>query len=175
MRRFDIIEHLQARLNRSDDMPRYARLAQAVVQAIDEGVLAHGRALPSERVFAEQLKISRVTVRKALASLTSAGVVVRKPVAHELSTVPTSVLADPMSVGESLYATLASLGAGPVRGVQRMRAVAATPSEADALGCKVGAPLFATERRCFSKDGRCVEFTQTRYLGSAYDFVADLQ
>jgi GntR family transcriptional regulator len=97
-----------------------------------------------------------------------------EPVAVERATLPRSVLPYPDQVGDSLYAALDALGVRPVRGVQRMRAVAARPAEAQLLGCAVGTPLLSVERRCFEAKGSCVEFTETRYLGSAYDFVTDL-
>lgn len=97
-----------------------------------------------------------------------------EPVAIERATLPEAVLPDPGMVGDSLYATLDRLGARPVRGTQRMRALAASAADARILRCEPGTPLFCVERRCFGPDGTCVEFTETRYLGSAYDFVTDL-
>jgi GntR family transcriptional regulator len=97
-----------------------------------------------------------------------------EPVAIERATLPQSVLSDPAMVGDSLYSTLDRLGARPVRGTQRMRAVAAPVADAKILRCEPGTPLFCVERRCFGPDGTCIEFTETRYLGTAYDFVTDL-
>ena len=95
-------------------------------------------------------------------------------VAIERATIPSSLLPDPKMVDDSLYRTLESLGARPVRGMQRMRAIAANLRDAHILGCSNGAPLFCVERRCFAHSGKCVEFTETRYLGTAYDFITDL-
>jgi len=39
------------------------------LQAINTGILIEGDLLPSEQQFTEELKISRITVRKALAKL----------------------------------------------------------------------------------------------------------
>jgi len=96
------------------------------------------------------------------------------PVAIERATIPQAVLPDPGMVGDSLYAALDRVGARPVRGSQRMRAVAAPATDAKVLLCEPGTPLFCVERRCFDRHGTCVEFTETRYLGTAYDFVTDL-
>jgi GntR family transcriptional regulator len=98
----------------------------------------------------------------------------REPVAIERATLPQAILPDPELVGDSLYAALDRLGTRPVRGSQRIRAVAAHPAEARVLDCDTGTPLLFVERRCFAADGTCVEFTETRYLGTAYDFVTDL-
>ncbi|WP_421724684.1 GntR family transcriptional regulator [Bauldia sp.] len=97
-----------------------------------------------------------------------------EPVAIERATIPSVVLPDPYLVDTSLYAALEVLGARPMRGMQRMRAVAANNRDAQILKCEPGAPIFCVERRCFAADDRCVEFTETRYLGTAYDFVTDL-
>lgn len=96
-------------------------------------------------------------------------------VAYEKACVPLSVLPSLDLVQSSLYAALEAVGHRPVRGTQRMRAVAATTKDASILHCAVGAPLLCVERTCFSHDNTCIEFTETRYLGSAYDFVTDLR
>ena len=46
-----------------------------VVEAIEGGALSHGSPLPAERTLAEQLMVSRVTVKAAIADLIRAGVV----------------------------------------------------------------------------------------------------
>jgi GntR family transcriptional regulator len=97
-----------------------------------------------------------------------------EPVAVERATLPQTILKDPDLVGSSLYAALDLLGVRPVRGVQRMRAVAARTVEARLLSCEPGTPLLCVERRCFEAAGVCIEFTETHYVGTAYDFVADL-
>lgn len=97
-----------------------------------------------------------------------------EPVAIERATLPQAILPDPELVEDSLYLALDRLGSRPVRGTQRMRAVGARAAEGRILGCEPGTPLFCVERRCFGADGTCVEFTETRYLGAAYDFVTDL-
>ena len=96
-----------------------------------------------------------------------------EPVAIERAAIPLSVLPDPSLVGDSLYAALDARGARPLRGTQRMRAEPARAAEARILGVPPGTPLFCVERRCFDAGGTCVEFTETRYLGTAYDFVTD--
>lgn len=58
--------------------PLYMQLAQALAQAIREGVYSAEEALPSERVLAETLELSRVTARKAIDRLVEQGLIVRK-------------------------------------------------------------------------------------------------
>jgi GntR family transcriptional regulator len=97
-----------------------------------------------------------------------------EPVAVERAAIPLEALPDPDLVVDSLYQALEARGLRPVRGTQRMRAEPAREAEARVLGVPVGTPLFCVERRCFAASGLCVEFTETRYLGTAYDFVTDL-
>lgn len=97
-----------------------------------------------------------------------------EPVAVERAVLPRAVLPDPALIGDSLYAALDLLGARPVRGTQRLRAVAARPADAQHLRCAPGAPLLCIERRCVDGAGRPVELTETRYLGQTYDFLTDL-
>ncbi|WP_136660050.1 GntR family transcriptional regulator [Nitratireductor sp. XY-223] len=97
------------------------------------------------------------------------------PIAVERAAVPSSFLPDSDLVTHSLYAALTSAGAGPARGVQRIRAGIMTKADAELLEAEPGSPLLIVERRCFLEDGRPVEFTETRYNGDRYDFSAELQ
>jgi GntR family transcriptional regulator len=216
-------------------------------QRVENGALGPGQALPSERELAEQLAVSRVTVRKALAGLVQDGVLVPRrgagtfvaerivkplskitsftedlrarglkprsvflersvgevtpeeamalnlspgsrvvrlyrlryagdePLAVEHSAIPQAILADPARVVDSLYATLETLGARPVRALQRLRAVNLSAEQARLLQLPTGSAALALERRSFLADGRLVEFTRSWYRGDAYDFVAELQ
>lgn len=58
--------------------PLYLQLAQALSKAIAEGRYQADEALPSERVLAESLQLSRVTARKAIERLVEQGLIVRK-------------------------------------------------------------------------------------------------
>lgn len=58
--------------------PLYLQLAQALSKAIAEGLYKADEALPSERVLAEALNVSRVTARNAIERLVEQGLIVRK-------------------------------------------------------------------------------------------------
>jgi len=96
------------------------------------------------------------------------------PMALEFATVPAYCLPSIEAVDASLYEALEAAGHLPVRALQRLRAIACSPSQAEALGIEPGAPGLAIERRGFLADGRAAEFTQTYYRGDAYDVVAEL-
>jgi GntR family transcriptional regulator len=58
--------------------PLYLQLALALAKAIQDGRFQANEALPSERVLAEELNISRVTARKAIERLVDQGLIVSK-------------------------------------------------------------------------------------------------
>lgn len=64
---------------RNEGAPLCRRLEDALRLAIDEGRLAPGAPLPSERAMAAGLVVSRITVRQALAPLIAAGLVATRP------------------------------------------------------------------------------------------------
>ncbi len=68
-----LLELLKQSLAAAGTQPLYLCFSDVVAQAIKEGILAEGDFLPSERQFTEELGISRITVRKALARLEEAG------------------------------------------------------------------------------------------------------
>lgn len=69
-----------ARISLDHDIavPLYQQLEQAFRQQIFAGLWNTGDVLPSERVLAEELNVSRVTVRKALDSLHTQGMIERR-------------------------------------------------------------------------------------------------
>ena len=67
------------RLDGRGDAPAYRRICDALREAIVSGRLAPGAHLPSTRLFAEELGVSRNTVNGALAHLRSEGYVVARP------------------------------------------------------------------------------------------------
>jgi GntR family transcriptional regulator len=58
--------------------PLYLQLALTLSKAIHDGSYQAQEALPSERLLAEELSISRVTARKAIERLVDQGLIVRK-------------------------------------------------------------------------------------------------
>ncbi|MED5499357.1 MAG: GntR family transcriptional regulator, partial [Pseudomonadota bacterium] len=65
------------KLDAAQSTPLYRQLAQQLVEAIEAGDWETGEALPSERVLAESLNISRITARKALDRLVALGLIQR--------------------------------------------------------------------------------------------------
>ena len=65
-------------LNNSDVTPLYRQMEAILEEKIARGEYVPGQRLPSEKELAQQFGVSVITVKKALASLTERGLVVRK-------------------------------------------------------------------------------------------------
>ena len=119
--------------------PLYQRLQDALRTAIQTRALRPNEALPAERDLAEDLSISRITVRKALDGLVEEGLLTRKQGAGTFvaSRVEknfaklTSFSEDMMARGMTVSSTW----------VSRTRA-AVTPEEAMALGLSPGSAVY---------------------------------
>jgi GntR family transcriptional regulator len=64
-----------ASIRESGAGPLYVQLEQTIRAAIETGILKPGDTIPPERDLAKMLAISRVTVRRALRALATAGIV----------------------------------------------------------------------------------------------------
>lgn len=65
-------------LDSNDNSPLYLQVARQLIKEVRAGRYRVDQALPSERLLAEQLDISRVTARKAIDQLVDQGLVVRR-------------------------------------------------------------------------------------------------
>ncbi|HEX4721797.1 MAG TPA: GntR family transcriptional regulator [Pseudonocardiaceae bacterium] len=120
--------------------------AVALVRAeIEKGILQPGMRLAPERELCQQLGISRVTLRKALARLVDEGVL---SASHGRGWYVSDVTPRkewPNSL-ESFSETAARMGLRPHSTVLRAEASAASIDEAERLGIAPGTPLFCLER-----------------------------
>ncbi|GAB3277188.1 GntR family transcriptional regulator [Kineosporia babensis] len=131
------------RIDRSSPVPRYFQLALLLEKAIVEGVLAPGDRLDTEVSIAQEVGLSRPTVRQAIQLLVDQGLLVRK------RGVGTQVVHG--QVRRSLE--LSSLHDDLVRGGQkpRTRVLSLTLAEADPetageLSLEPGTKVWALER-----------------------------
>ncbi len=65
-------------LDPEDSLPLYQQLQRGIREAIEKRILGPDDALPSERQLAEDLGISRITVRKAIDGLAAEGLLVSR-------------------------------------------------------------------------------------------------
>jgi GntR family transcriptional regulator len=97
------------------------------------------------------------------------------PMAYETSALPTTIVADPEAVKDSLYVYLAGRDSAPVRALQHIRAANANARHAELLGIPLGQALLFITRVGYRDDGRAVEITHTWCRSDYYDFVAELR
>lgn len=66
------------RLDPDSTQPLYQQLQRALREAIEKRLISVDEALPAERQLAEELQVSRITVRKAIEGLVEEGLLVRR-------------------------------------------------------------------------------------------------
>ena len=91
-----------------------------------------------------------------------------KPLALERSSLPAHLYPgiEDADLGGSLYDLMHDVyGRRPARVVERLETVPARPSDARALGVRVGAPLLLVERVGYGDDGTPLEFARDRFRG----------
>ena len=59
-------------------MEKYTIIENDIIECINSGKLKNGEKIPSESELCEKYKVSRTTVRKALANLSTSGKIIRK-------------------------------------------------------------------------------------------------
>ncbi|WP_341676671.1 GntR family transcriptional regulator [Niveibacterium sp. SC-1] len=97
------------------------------------------------------------------------------PMAYEVSALPAEVLARPQDVEDSLYRHLEGLGCAPVRALQHIRAINASPRHAELLDIPNGQALLYITRVAYGADERAIEYTQTFCRSDYYDLIAELR
>lgn len=230
-----------------DSSPIYQQVARLLAQTIREGGYKPDEALPSERLLAETLNVSRVTARSAIDQLVEQGLIIRKRgsgnyiaplleqplsrltsfseelkrrgytpssrwlnrtvsvamtdeqltlglspgarvarlerlrladdvvMAYEVSILPQSVIADPMTVEGSLYEHLTHIRQAPVRALQHIRALNAQPRLAEQLGIPDRQAVLFITRIGYLESGQAVELTHSYCRSDYYDFVAEMR
>ena len=130
-------------VDRTSPVPLYYQVAQRLEHAIESGELPAGTRLDTELVLADQLGVSRPTLRRAIEYLVDRGYVVRR------RAVGTQVLHPkvrrPVQLS-SLYDDLATEGKNPGTTVLSLKTVPAADSVAHALGLQEDSPVVALER-----------------------------
>ncbi len=75
-------------LNKQSPIPLYYQLAEHIKEQIHGGALGAGARIPAERDLAEQMGVSRMTARQAVAYLVSSGLIEVKPGVGTFVTAP---------------------------------------------------------------------------------------
>jgi GntR family transcriptional regulator len=99
-----------------------------------------------------------------------------KPLALERAVFPADRAADVLDADlerASLFQTLVTAGLVPTSGSAALGAEAATAEDARLLRVRKGAPLLVERRLIHDQDGRPLEWTESRYVGSRYAIDVD--
>src|SRR3954470_19765601 len=93
--------------------------------------------------------------------------------AIETTTIPAVHMPDPHGVTDSLYGYLEARGAIPMRALQHIRAVNASPEQARLAGLVTGAAMLHITRVSYLESGAAVELTHSFCRSDFYEFVAE--
>ena len=130
-------------VDRYSPVPMYYQVAQQLEHAIETGELPPGTRLDGELALADQLGVSRPTLRRAIEYLVDRGYLVRRravgtQVVHPKVRRPVEL--------SSLYDDLTASRKNPRTKVLSLEAVPASDRVAHALGLEDGADVLALER-----------------------------
>ncbi len=132
-----------------DNSPIYLQLARLLAQTIREGGYKPDEALPSERLLAETLNVSRVTARSAIDQLVEQGLIIRK---RGSGNYIAPLLEQPLSRLTSFSEELERRGYTPSsRWLNRTVSVAMTDEQLT-LGLSPGAQVARLERLRLADD-----------------------
>jgi GntR family transcriptional regulator len=131
------------RLDHSSPVPLYYQAAQALEQAIEDGRLPRGSKLDGELDLAEQLGISRATMRAALKQLVDKGLVIRR---RGIGTVVATQPVRRAVALTSLYDDLKESGREPSTRVLNFEETPCPPEISEHLGLGATAPVLRFDR-----------------------------
>lgn len=129
--------------DQTDRKPLYLQLAERLRELINSGTLRGGDTIPPERELAELTGVSRVTVRKSLEQLVTAGLLTQRPGA---GTFVSRRIQQPLSVLMGFSDDMRARGYEPASIWLDKRAAGASPDEAMALGIAPAAPVLRLKR-----------------------------
>jgi len=130
-------------IDRVQPIPLYFQVSQHLERAIESGSFAQGSLLPNEIELAEQLQVSRPTMRKAMEILVGKGLIVRR---RGIGTrVVQPKVRRPLEL-TSLYDDLRGAGQEPRTEVLSFDTVEADDHVAGKLGIAVADPVVHVER-----------------------------
>lgn len=147
---------IMAELAGHSSLPLYQLLEKALRSAIDQRVYGPDEALPAERVLAEELGVSRITVRKAIDGLVEDGLLVRRPGSGNfINTKVEKNFAKLTSFSEDMRAR----GRVPRSEWLKRSAGSVTPEEALRLRLSPGAAVYRFHRIRYADElPMCVEY-----------------
>ncbi|AIJ06531.1 MULTISPECIES: GntR family transcriptional regulator [Edwardsiella] len=164
-----LLHKLRDDLAQSGSMPIYLRFNESIRQAIAQGMLQPGDFLPSERAFTDALKISRITVRKALACLEQDDIIGRgRGFGTQIKQVPMSSLAYSLANIKGFSGEVAMQGRQPGTRWLSRELVPASATIADKLDIAIDTPVYRLER-IRTVDGQALSVAISYVIREAID------
>ena len=149
------MSHTLGKLDEASRLPLYQQLQRVLRQAIESRQIGPDDALPPEREIADDLHVSRITVRKAIDGLVSEGLLVRRQGA---GTYVCARVEKNFSKLTSFSEDMRARGRTPRSVWLRKSEGSVTPEEALTLRSSPGTPVFRFQRIRFADDApMCVE------------------
>ena len=165
----------------SDEVPRVEQ-SLSLLTSFTEDMARRGLATTSqwlERALftpsPEEVVKLAIGLKDSVARLARLRFAEGQPLAIERAALPTDILPNPALVTRSLYEFMNQDGNRPVRAIQKISAMNLQSTDARLLRIEPGTAALKVERTSYLRSGRVVEFTQSIYHASAYDFVAELR
>lgn len=137
------------RLDDSSGVPLYQQLQRLLRSAIERGSLGPSDALPAERDLAGELKVSRITVRKAIDGLVAEGLLARR---QGSGTFVKSRVEKNFAQLSSFSEDMRARGLHPRSVWLKRLAGTVTPEEALTMRLSPGTPVFRFHRVRFADD-----------------------
>ncbi len=132
-----------AMLDHNSPVPLYHQAARILEEAIEDGRLPRGSKLESELDLAEQLGISRPTMRAAIKQLVDKGLLIRR---RGIGTVVAPKAVRRAVALTSLYDDLKEAGREPKTRVLALEEAPCPPEVAEHLGLEPGVPVLRFDR-----------------------------
>ena len=136
-------------LPESSNLPLYQQLQRALREAIDRRILDSNDALPPERDLAEEFRVSRITVRKAIDGLVSEGLLMRR---QGSGTFVRGRVEKNFSLLTSFSEDMRARGRNPRSEWLKRASGTVTPEEALTLRSSPGTPVYRFNRLRFADD-----------------------
>ncbi|WP_045679287.1 GntR family transcriptional regulator [Martelella endophytica] len=137
-------------LDVSGEGPLYRRLKAAIAEAVANGKLERGAALPPERDLAEASGVSRVTVRRAIAELTREGLLTRRQGAGTFVARPVERIEQSLKRLSSFTEDMQARGMKPHSQWLERGLMPASDDEARRLGIAAGTQIARLSRIRFA-------------------------
>lgn len=144
-----ILSQTIGKLDESSALPLYQQLQRALRQAIETRLIAPEDALPPERDIADDLHVSRITVRKAIEGLVSDGLLVRR---QGSGTFVSARVEKNFAKLTSFSEDMRARGRAPRSVWLKKSEGSVTPEEALTLRSSPGTPVYRFHRIRFADD-----------------------